>query len=184
MQSILKNKVSFAVVVALVVIASIGVFVSKVSAQPSTLTVQTTATATTTVSYLTSGTGNFTYQIDSYPTYSSSKVFSMAGIDSVYLYAQVAASSTATTYTFQPQYSNNGVDWYNAGSQGTASGAGVVAVATSTTFTWQPGTVATTSMMFRMPDLSGLHQRIITSASGGAGAVYEEVVLKKNAQGE
>lgn len=182
MKNVLRNSLFLTLITAGLLFAFFSI--SYVKAQPSSLGIQTTATATTTVAFVGNGTATSTYQIDSYPTSSFTKVFTMAGTDSVYLYVQGAASTTATTFTFTPQWSNNNIDWYTAGSQGTANANGVIAVATSTSFTWQPGTTATTSIMFKLPELSGLHQRVLSSASGGAGAVYEEIVLKRNAQGQ
>lgn len=181
MQNLKSKRIVFGAIfaVALILIA----VSSRAQAQPSSINVQTTAVATTTLTYLASG-ATTTYQIDSYPTYSSSNVFSMAGIDSEYLYVQATASSTATLYTFTPQFSNNGTDWYGMGSQGTASAAGSIAVSTTTTFTWTPGATTFTSMAFKLPDMTGMHERVLTTVSGAAGAVYEEVVLKKNAQGQ
>lgn len=169
--------VAIGVVVVAIILASLGVQVA--SAQPSTVVLQTTASATTTVSYLGNGTGTSTYQFDN-PAFSSGKVANMQTTDTVALFLQVAASSTATVYTVTPQYSNNNVDWYNVGSQGTASASGVVAVSTSTTFTWTPGTTATSSMTFNLPTVATMHERVLLSASGAAGAVYAEVTLKKN----
>lgn len=179
-QKIRNNWVLVAIAGAIVGVAILLAVATNAKAQPSSFTVQTTAAATTTLAYIGSGTATSTYQIDSGNVFSSSKVTTMYGIDSVYLYATVIASSSATVYTFTPQYSNNNIDWYNIGSQGTASAGGVVAVSTSTGYSWTPGTTATSSMTFRLPDYAELHQRILVSAAGAAGAVYMEIVLKKN----
>lgn len=160
-----------AIIAGLTLLAFVA-FAPNSKAQPSSINVQTTAPATTTVAFVGNGTATSTYQIDSYPTFNQSKVFSMAGIDAEYLYVQVTASSTATIFTFTPQFSNNGIDWYNI-----ASTSGTAAI-------WNPGTTATTGLAFKLPDMQGLHERILTSAAGAAGAVYEEVVLKKNASGQ
>jgi hypothetical protein len=166
MQNLLKNKgweigavAAFAAAVVLLLL------VPKTNAQPSSINVQTTAVATTTLIYVGNGTATSTYQIDSYPTFSSSKIFSMAGIDSEYLFIQVNASSSATVFSFTPQFSNNGIDWYNYGTLGTPATNGNTAVSTSTAFTWTPGTTATTSMAFKLPDLAGMHERIMVSAT-------------------
>ena len=124
-----------------------------------------------------------TFQFDSYPSYSSSKPFSMAGIDSEYLYVDAIASSTATAYSFTPQVSNNGIDWYGIGTTGTLT-VNSVPVSTTTSYTWTPGTTATSTMAFKLPDMSGLHERVVVSALGAAGGVYMEVVLKHNASGQ
>lgn len=172
MQNVKRNKTASLLAIVIFVVLAFVAFAPRSNAQPSSINVQMTAPATTTVAYIGNGTATSTYQIDSYPTYSSSKVFSMAGIDSEYLYVQATASSTATVFTFTPQFSNNGIDWYNI-----ASTSGTVA-------TWNPGTTATSGLAFKLPDMQGLHERILTSATGAAGAVYEEVVLKKNASGQ
>jgi hypothetical protein len=162
-----------------VCLAALGLAAAGIArAMPSSVTFQSTAVATTTVSYLGNGTATSTYQIDN-AVFSSGKVANMQSVDSLSLYVQAAASSTATQYTFTPQYSNNNIDWYGMGSQGTASAAGVIAVSTSTAFTWTPGTTATTSMVFNLPVVPTQHERIVVSASGAAGAVYAEITLKK-----
>lgn len=181
MQNVKRNSFVFGIVIAVLALALV-IFTPKIHAQPSSINVQATATATTTRTYLSNGSGTATYQIDSYPTYSNTKVFSIAGIDSVYLYAQVEASTTATIFSFTPQFSNNGLDWYGVASSST-NGANAFTTA-STVYTWAPGTVATSTLVFKLPDIQGMHERVLTTATGAAGAVYEEVVLKKNASGQ
>lgn len=152
-------------------------------AQPSSINVQSTAVATTTVAYIGNGTATSTYQIDANNTVSASKIFSMAPIDTVYMYVQGAASSSATTFGFTVQMSNNGSDWYSVGTSSLNSAPTFTfgsSIASSTTATWLPGTTATSSFMFQLPVVAGLHERVLTSATGAAGAVYEEFVLKKN----
>lgn len=181
MQNVKRNKFALIVVIAILALVSLT-FIQKIHAQSSSINVQVTATATTTRTYLANGSGTATYQIDSYPTYSNTKVFSMAGIDSVYLYAQVEASTTATIFSFTPQFSNNGIDWYGVASSSTNGANAFTAV--STVYTWAPGTVATSTLVFKLPDIQGMHERVLTTATGAAGAVYEEIVLKKNASGQ
>lgn len=158
-------------------------FAISANAQPSSINVQQTAVATTTVAYVGNGIGTSTYQIDANNTVNPNKIFSMAPIDTVYMYVQGVASSSATTFGFTVQMSNNGVDWYSVGTSSLNSAPTFTfgsSIASSTTATWLPGTTATSSFMFQLPIVAGLHERVLTSASGGAGAVYEEFVLKKN----
>ena len=177
----IKNKLIWSVALFFAVVAGVLIsYAQYANAQPSSLSVQTTATATTTVAYIGNGSATSTYQIDSGNIFSSSKTLNMQGIDSMYLYVQAAASSTATKYSIVPQFSNNNIDWYGFGTQGTADANGNIAVSTTTTFTWTPGTTATTSMTFVLPYSAALHERVVVSASGAAGALYMEVVLKKN----
>ena len=164
---------------AILAILSVSLLAFKASAMPSQVYSEQTATATSSVNYVGNGTATSTFQFDNISTLVN-KIPSMQTVDSISLYLQVAASSTATQYTIQPQYSNNNVDWYSQGSQGTASAAGSIAVSTSTVFTWTPGTTATTSMVFNLPVVPALHERMLVSASGAAGAYYAEVDLKQN----
>lgn len=148
-------------------------------AQPSSTSTQATATATTSVTYIGNGTATSTYQIDS-NLFSSGKIANMQSVDALSLFLQVAASSTLTQYVITPQVSNNNIDWYNVGSLGTASAAGAVAVSTSTSFTWTPGVTATSSNSFSIPFIPTMHERLVISATGAAGAYYAEIDLKKN----
>ena len=151
----------------------VGFMVTKTHAYPSSLTIDTTATATTTRTFVGNGTATSTYQFDSYPTYNPTKPFSMGQMDAEYLYVQAEASSTATVFGITPQFSNNGVDWYT---YGTLTGLNVTS---TTTYTWQPATVATSSMTFKLPTMYGMHERVLVSGSGAAGAIYMEVVMQK-----
>ena len=169
----------YGAILALLGAVSVASYAGIASAQPSSLVLQTSAIATTTVAYIGNGTATSTYQIDG-STFSSGKIANLQPIDSISLFVQIAASSTATTLTITPQYSNNGIDWYNLGSQGTASASGSIAVSTSTAFTWTPGTTATTSMVFVLPSVPTNHERVVYSMSGGAGGLYSEYDLKKN----
>ena len=182
MQNVARN--SLFVLAILGVGFLVSLHAERVSAQPSSISVESTAVATTSISYVGNGVATSTWQLDSYPAYSSSKVFSMAGIDSEYLYVIAIASSTATVYNFTPQISNNGTDWYPIGSTGTASALGIITVASTTTYSWTPSTTATTTVEFKLPDTASLHERIVVSATGAAGSYYAEVVLKKNASGQ
>lgn len=167
-----RNKFWFFAVIVLA-LAALGVlFVSKAKAQPSSIFVEATASATTTRQYLSNG-GTYTYQLDSNNTFNTSKPLNMYGVDSLAVNLQVEASSTATIYAVQEQVSNNGIDWYVVNT-GTA-----LAVATST-YTFTPQTVSTSSVALNLPYVPSIHTRLVFSASGAAGALYAEIILKKN----
>lgn len=158
-------------------------FAISANAQPSSINVQATATATTTLSFVGNGTATSTYQIDANNTVNPNKIFSMAPIDTVYMYVTGVASSSATIFGFTVQTSNNGVDWYSVATTSVISVPSYVfgsSIASSTTATWQPGTTATSTFMWQLPVVAGLHERVVTSATGAAGGAYEEFVLKKN----
>ncbi len=152
-------------------------------AQPSSVSVQTTASATTTAAFIGNGTATSTYQIDAGNVFSTSKEFSMQDVDNVYMFVQGAASSSATVFGFTVQVSNNNIDWYSVATTSLITVPSYVfgsSIASSTTATWQPGTTATSSFMFQLPNVAALHERVLISATGAAGAVYAEFALKKN----
>lgn len=182
MQNATRNSLLF-VVIAFAIAAGSLIAIPRADAQPSSIAVQTTAAATSTLAYLGNGTATSTYQIDSYPSYSSSKPFSMAGIDANYLYLELTASSSATVFTVTPQVSNNGTDWYNV-SGVLSSTATQSTMASTTAYVFQPTVTTATFIAFKLPDITGLHERLVFSASGAAGAIYAEVVNKHNASGQ
>lgn len=177
MTNIIKYKlglVAFSMMALFLVAFSI---IATVKAVPSTVTFEATATATTTRAYLGNGTATSTFQFDSNLA-SSGKIANVQGIDAASLYVQVEASSTATAYSITPQFSNNNIDWYGVASSST-NGANAFTSA-STAYTWTPGTVSTSTLVLMLPAVPAQHERVIFSATGGAGAIYAEVDLKKN----
>lgn len=171
-----------AIVAALLIAFAVFGF-RNASASPASVVIQTTAPATTTVAYLGVGTATSTYQYDS-AVFSSGKIRNMQPVDRIALYVQVAASSTASVISINPQYSNNGVDWYNFGTAtSTVSSSGITAMTTGTSYQWTPGTTATSSLVILLPDVPSQHQRVQFSASGAAAALYAEVDMKQNAGG-
>jgi hypothetical protein len=149
----------FAVFIALI-IATLGV--SYAHAQPSTVTFQTTAAATTTLSFIGVGTATSTYQFDD-ATFSNGKVANMQQIDSIALYEILVASSSSSVLTTTYQVSNNNIDWY-----------------TASTSSWTPGVTGTSTNVLMMPVYPTQHARVRFSLAGAAGAIYAEVDLKKN----
>lgn len=167
------------------VLVAVGMYAINVKAAPATLAIQTSATATTSVSYMTSGTASSTYQIDNNGVFSASKVPNMQSVDSVNVYVQYAASSTAAVLTIVPQWSNNGIDWYsfNQATNATPASNGVTLLASSTlTYQFLPLSTATSSMVINLPDVRGQHERVTYGTTGANGAVYSEYVLKFNTE--
>lgn len=158
-------------------------------AQPSSVNVQASATATTTVTYMTPGTATTTYQIDS-QLFSAGKVPNMLSIDSGSLTIQMTASSsvgTLSSLAWQFQCSNNNIDWAGESSTGTVSGSTSSESTSTVTHYWAPGTTATTTKYIaNIPICFAYHERIqfyipgnpATTASSSA--FYIEVGLKKN----
>lgn len=109
-----KNFSVTAIVVSIIVIALASVGIAK--ANPFyTGTKASSATATTTVSFLTPGTGTTTTPIyDSYEVNGTNQKNSgnVTLPDTVAVLLQGAASSTASTLTIACEFSDDGVDWY------------------------------------------------------------------------
>lgn len=154
--------------------------VAKTYAQPSSVMIEATATATTTVGFVAPNGTTVTYQLDS-NLFSSGKIANVGTVDSVSLFVQAAASSSSSMISITPQFSNNNVDWYNVGTAtSTLSGVGTSTITTSTIYTWIPGTTATTGIVFLLPAVPALHERVVFSSSIGSSSIYAEVDLKKN----
>lgn len=166
-----------------IVLAVLSLYATRVHAQPSTDVIQTSATATTTVGYMTAGTASTTYQIDGNGSFASGKVANMQPIDVVSMFVQYSASSTSATLIATPQWSNNGIDWYGFGQSvfATPASTGVIPLA-STTLTYQflPPSTATTTFVINLPQINAQHERVIFGTQGANGAVYSEWVLRKN----
>jgi hypothetical protein len=181
MKNVLRNSITLFGGL-LLIMGLLVAFYHSAKAQPSSVTIQTSATATTTVAFLTSGTASSTYQIDSNGAFSTTKIPNMQPIDSVNVYVQLAASSSATTLIMTPQWSNNNIDWYGFNQQtvATVAAGGVLPLASTTiTYQWNPGTTATSSMVFTLPAVAAQHERVIYGTTGANGAVYSEYDLKR-----
>lgn len=179
----MSKKWLFSLVVA-IVITVFSIVALSAKAQPSSVVIQTTATATTTMSYMTPGTATTTYQFDS-ASYSSGKVLNMQGIDSGSMMIQFAASSSAASLAYQFQYSNNNIDWYGESSSfGTVSGSNNSLFEASSTIThiWTPGVTGTSTKLVTIPVAAAQHERVVFSIPVGTanGAVYAEIDLKRN----
>lgn len=177
-----KNNLLTGAVAVFIIVCLLGFFALKTHASPATIQFETSAAATTTVTYLTSGGASTAFQFDS-QTFGSNKVASMIPISATSVYLQVAASSSATIYSVTPQWSNNGVDWYGFQQTLGTTATGVQQFATSTiSYLWTPGTTSTTSAVFVLPNVPTYHARVLVSTTGAAGAVYIEADLRTDAQ--
>lgn len=176
MNSLLKNSRGLILLAVVAAFAVLLVGLSKASAQPSGVVFEATGTATSTRAYLANG-GTSTFQFDSNLA-SSGKIPNVQTIDAASLYLQVEASTTATSYSIAPQFSNNNIDWYGVASSSTNGANAFTAGATS--YTWTPGTTATSSLVLLLPAIPAAHERVVVTATGAAGTAYMEVDLKKN----
>jgi hypothetical protein len=185
MQNALANKTRWAVVLAVLIMSIVAfLFAEHAQANPTTVAFETSASATTSLSYMVPGTGTATttFQFDS-PSFSAGKVANMQFIDATALYIQYVASSTTAGLEWQVQYSNNNIDWYGENqSIGAALGSASLQQEASTTVThiWVPGVAATSTKVVILPAVPAQHERVqfFTAPGLGNGAIYEEVDLK------
>ncbi len=159
----------------------------KAFASPATVTFETTATATTTQSFMTPGTATSTFQFDSAVALSG-KVATMQAVDSGSMFIQFTASTSVSALAYQFQYSNNGIDWYGeSASFGTIGGINNTQFEASSTVThyWNPGgsVASTTQKAVSVPILPAQHERVVFSIPIGTnnGSVYAEFNFKRNA---
>lgn len=141
-----------------------------------------TYVATTTLNYMTPGTGTSTYV---YNTWNIDKT-------DVFINGQFATSSSKINFQFE--YSNNLVDWF--GENGVTATSNILSTQGSTTLvhTWQPssplgdnGTATASStrrIVVTFPDIASNFKRIVFSVPVGSGnaSVWAEATAKSNAQ--
>lgn len=179
-----RNSLGLIILAASVLLVGLlGLYAQKTEAAPDAVISEASASATTTVSYMPIG-GTTTFQFDS-NTVPSSKIQSMQSVSATSLYFQYAASSTSSTLTITPQFSNNNIDWYGfnqaIGTENGASGSTTLA-STSLAYTFTASGTATTSQVIVLPVVPTLHERVVFSQSGAAGAVYSETDLRSSTQ--
>lgn len=179
-----RNSLGLIVVAAAVLLLGIfGFYVQRATAAPDAVISEASATATTTVSYLPIG-GSTTFQFDS-NTYPSNKIQSMQSVTVTSLYFQYAASSTSSTLIVTPQYSNNNVDWYGfnqaIGTQNGTTGSTTLA-STTLSYAFTASGIATSSQVIVLPSVPALHERVLFTQTGAAGAVYSETDLRSSTQ--
>lgn len=150
-------------------------------------TVQTSSNpvATSTIVYMTPGTATTTLTYDSYPS-------GVSATNGAALFLQVTASSTATKYLINEEYSQDGIDWY----QGTFSSLNGYATTTIPTnisqipqWIWTyasstPGLGAVTASV--NTDARMIHIqtptrfiRVIITMTGANGAIWAQLVPQK-----
>lgn len=156
-----------------------------------------TATATTSVNYMTVGKATTTVTYDSWGRSGSNQtdIGQTTGADEAILLVQLTASSTNTVLNITYEYSMDGIDWFqdNTFSMGTSSLASYL-VATRNSFTWQYASstvggaavaagTATSTKAFTVPTPTRF-VRAVLSLSGVAstaslnGAVWAAIVPK------
>lgn len=172
------------IAVSLIVLAvMIGVSVNSVRANPSQWERKATATATTSVNYMSAGVGTTSLQYDALSA-------GYRAADSAALLIQFHGSSTNSVLSWKVEYSQNGVDWYHTDSLITTSvatstyhvGNGAVnlwAFASST-----PGTatapISTSTKMVQVETPTRFVRAIFSVPVGSTpSAVWAEWIIKK-----
>lgn len=154
-------------------------------AHPSSVAFQATATATTSVTYLSAGIATTTYQLDGNGVFSTGKVLTMQTIDSGSMYIQLVASSTTSSLGWQFQYSNNNQDWYGESAPFTtgtisATASNIFESSSTISHIWTPGVAATSTKVISIPIIPAQHERIVffTPIGTAASGLYAEFDLK------
>lgn len=184
MTNLRKNSLGLIVMAAAVLLLGLfGFYVQKTNAAPDAVMSEASATATTSPAYLAIG-GSTIFQFDS-NTVPSNKIQSMQSVTATSLYFQYAASSTSSVLNVTPQYSNNNIDWYGfnqiIGTENGTTGSTSLA-STSLSYTFTAVGIATSSQVILLPVVPALHERVVFTQTGAAGAVYSETDLKSQTQ--
>lgn len=128
-------------------------------------TVQT-ATATSTTSFLTPGTGTTTLTYDSYQNGANRKA------DSATLLVQVQASSTSSVLGISMQYSQDGIDWYGDNLQTATT---TTDISASNSYSWKA--VSTAQLNKAIPFLTPTRfTRAVISDTGANVSVWAQVI--------
>lgn len=157
-----------------------------IKAATSYVSSQASATATSTMSFMSPGAATTTYQLDGL---ASNKVQEMGEIDSAAVYIAFNASSSSSILAYQVQYSNNNVDWYGESASLSTANANIASTSnavtqeasTTVTHLWSPGASGTSTKAILLPPLPAKHERLIFSIPVGSanGAIYFETALKR-----
>ncbi len=137
-------------------------------------TVQT-ATATTSVAYMTAGNGTTTLPYDSYNVTYGTNTGSTYATNMATLLVQTAASSTSSVFSITLQYSQDNIDWYNDNLSQGATTTAVKNVSMANSYTWTAGGTATTSkaILIQTPTR---YVRSVIGVTGASGAVWQQIV--------
>ena len=174
-------------IMTIALVYAFGVQIAKAQPTYIGLTVQT-ATATTSVRYLTPGTGTTTLTYDAYVPTTNSYTPAFAT-----LLIQFAGSSTASTLGINIEYSQDGIDWYKSStlspfSPGTTTNAVNLGATNSYTWTFASSTVGgtgvtaatgATSTRAIMLSTPLRYVRSVVSITGAGGAVWQQIVPTK-----
>lgn len=184
MKNALKSKWGGGIgtLLAFMVLAFVVINPIMARATPSQISTQATATATSTVAFMSAGNATSTYQIDTNGAYSTTKQnATMAQVDAVSMYVLFNASSSGSILQYQFQFSNNNIDWYTEGFSQTIASIGT-ATTSLTTHTYSSGVSGTSFVVVSAPVIPGYHERVVFAIPPGSanGAVYAEIDTKKN----
>ena len=156
--------------------------VSVVKANPPTfLRINSTATATTTLIYMTPGTATTTLVYDAYKFDGTSEVNGSLFFN---LAIQLKASSTATVLVTKFEFSNDGVDWYENNLNTYAAGAIAIVVPNSYTWTYASTTVGGAAIgasedrgtkIISVP-VPTRYVRAVFSLTGASGGIWAEAL--------
>ncbi len=150
---------------AIVLLILIGVTVVK--AAPSYFSINSSSSATSTVTMVNPQT-TYNYNLDGgFSTL-------MSDVDGSYVFVLATASSTGTTLQWKVQYSNNNVDWFESDNI-IAPAAGQAIVHASSTNTWIIGTTTPATAIGKVitiPQVASLYKRVSFTTSTGTSTIW------------
>lgn len=171
----------------LLVFAGMVSFGSFAKANPSYFVRCQTASATTTVAYMSPGAATTTLTMPS----SQCNMSGVTAVDSAILHIQYTASSTGPTLVFRVEHSQDGVDWYPETVALAANATSTQLSGDSATYKWimatstDNGGSGTSARLMRSYTITTptAYTRVIFSvpASGGNGALWASLVAKEQA---
>ena len=165
-----NDLVGVGIVTVVAIIASILFTFSQVHANSPDFNQSSTAAATTTIVYMTPGTGTTTLAYDSLDN----------GSDSAVLLTQFTASSTSATLAIRLQYSQNGIDWYddNLLSSTNSTTTAVKTVNVANSYAWAAAAAGANLKAIDVPTPTR-YVRAIYSVTGANAGVWASLVAKK-----
>lgn len=155
---------------------------SLAKAWASYFTVNKSATATSTVSYMTGGTATTTYNLN------GGLNTLMADVDQSNVFIQFTASTSASTLQWQVQRSNDGIDWFDEDATvAITSASNVVVHASSSLNSWTPSntTASTSRKVITISRVASYYARLVFSIPPGStgGAIWTQDTEKRDASG-
>lgn len=169
-----KNKWIVATIAAVVILVAFFAFGINTKANPLDITTSNT-TATTSVVYLTAATNSATYTYDSYANgFADPNATELAG-----MLIQTTASSSSSVYSWNYQFSQDGVDWYDDNTSFLATTSATSTVSQREGYTWIPGVTTRSLKTVMLPATPTRYIRATFYTTAANGSIWATFVTQK-----